>query len=81
MAELVLKHVPMVLTCREEERVENLGNSLRFVDPLLQEVGTHDTLRSCLMQCARERERERERERDQVRTENIVWRKVGSSGS
>ena len=56
-----------VLACREEGRGKNLSNSLRLVDVWLQKVGTHDALRSCLMQYARERGR--------VRMENIVWGK------
>ena len=44
-----------VLTCREEERVKNLRSSLRLADAWLQEVGTHDSLMSCLMWYARER--------------------------
>ena len=57
-----------VLACREAHRVKNLSNSLRLVDVWLQRVGTHESLRSCLVQCARER--------GQLRMENIVWDKI-----
>jgi hypothetical protein len=56
-----------VLACREEGRVKNLSNSLRLVDVWLQRVGTHESLRSCLMQYAQER--------GQARMENVVWGK------
>ena len=54
-----------VLTCTEEGRVKNLMNSLRLVDQWLRKVGTHETLRSCLMQYARGR--------GNVRMHNVVW--------
>ena len=44
-----------------------MSNSLRLVDGWLKRVGMHETMRSCLMQYARER--------GQARTENIVWDK------
>ena len=56
-----------MLACREESRVKNLCISLRLLDDWLQRVGTHETLRSCLMQYAQER--------GQMRMENIVWGK------
>ena len=36
-------------------RGKKLSNSLRLVDNWMQKVGTHETLRLCLMQYARER--------------------------
>ena len=56
-----------VLTCTEEGRVKKLSNSLRLVDGWLQRVGTHETLKSCPMQYARER--------GHMRMENVVWGK------
>lgn len=54
-----------MLNCREEGRVKNFGNFLKLVDRWLQKVGTHDTLRSLLMQYAQER--------GHVRIKHIIW--------
>ena len=54
-----------VLCCKEEGRGKTLLKSVELVNQWLQQVGTHETLRRCLVKFAKER--------GSVRMENIVW--------